>query len=958
VPWHTGAPARLYNEMMSFHFMVRKLSRVFFVLTIALALPGRAGAQQADREFIFANALVEWGFPDLANKVMDAVVRLDPTQAGRANIVKAEGFIAARKFPEAEALVKQMAANDPKADAIQLALAKGYFRFGQLDKARELFGAFFQKYQQPPADADLLKFFRDSAYTYSQMLKSAGDLKGASDALGKILLTNPDNETARTIKADRANLLIEMARKVSDGERNPLLDEALKLCKEIQWGGMDVAFGQSIVTMATIEMSRGNRERARILINKEYKDILDSIDTQLKEHDQAGQSPKAGSRFLMGEILEKDAEGMAADAGRKEEYIKTLAASLTEFYNVFVQYGDSDWGPQAGVRANALKAKLEGLGKTINIDLGAQAEKAAATQFRLADNLFRQRDFAGAVTEYLKALNSYPETTTSIRALGSLMAAYAELNDLLMLKMVAEYTSERFAGRPEAANALLGTASIYVNKKDDVQALALYENYLRGFPQHEKAGTILFYLGTQRKKAGDQDGANLFFQRIADNYPQDQYYPKALTQMAWGFHQAGDFEKALAGFQKLVGDVPASPDRALAQFTLADCLVKLGRWTEAAGEFNKLVKWLEPEKENPYATTPEDNTKRLDLLVKSKFQLANCFGRITEPAERVPAMRQAAMTLYTEVFTTFAQSDLAPKALMGKGQIQLGLSQFDEAAKTFDELAAKFPTSDEGKNALYSLARSAMEIGQFEQARGAFEKMMANAANYKPDEFTRIGQLMIDAKLYDEALRAFSQVTENPQIKGAPDVPGNRALLERALYGRGSALFARKSFPEAVSALQQFTNQFPRSGLFFDVHFLLGEAHGEMGNVGQASVAIGEIFRFTQDQLQANQASLKLAEIQLKGGDKTGALASYQRVALLSDSNKAEQRPFIEEAILKSLPLGLELGRFKDVLESCDQYLKLFPTSERVGEVRRIRLEANVKASEAGAAPAAPASGE
>lgn len=926
------------------------------VLLAVLAGPAAGMAQNADREFTFASALVEWGFPDLANKVMDALVRVDPTQSGRANIVKAEGFIAARKFPEAEALVKQMPANDPKADAIQLALAKGYFRFGQLDKARELFGSFFQKYQNPPADPDLLKFFRDSAYTYSQMLKSAGDLKGASDAMGKILLTNPDTEIARTIKADQAQLLIEMARKSDEGARNQYLDEALKLCKEIQWGGMDVAFGQSIVTMATIEMTRGNRERARILINKEYKDILDAIDTQLKEHDQAGQSPKAGSRFLMGEILEKDAEGMSADSGRKDEYIKTLAAALTEFYNVFVQYGDSDFGPPAGVRANALKARLEGLGKTINIDLGAQAEKAAATQFRLADNLYRQKDFKGATAEYLKALNAYPETTTSIRSLGSLMAAYAELNDPLMLKMVAEYAAERFAGRPEAANALLATASIYVNRKDDAQALALYELYLKGFPRHEKAGTILFYLGSQRKKAGDQDGANYFFQRIADNYPQDQYYPKALTQMAWGYHQAGNYEKALAGFQKLVGDIPAGPDRAQAQFTLADCLVRLGRWPEAATEFEKLISWLAP-KDNPYATTPEDSAKNKSLLEKAVFQRANCFARITEPADQVAAFRERGQKAYEQFIQLFPQSELAPKAMMGKGQIQLGLNQFDAAAATFDQLAAKFPQSEEGKNALYSLARSAMEIGQFDQARSAFEKMMANAGTYKPDEFTRIGQLMIDAKLYDEALRAFSQVTDNPKIKEMPDLPENRALLERALFGRGSALFARKSFAEAVTALQQFTNQFPRSGLFYDVHFLLGEAHGEMGNVGQASTAIGEIFRFTQDQAQVNQASLKLAEIQLKAGDRTGALASYQRVALLSDPNKTEQRPFIEEAILKSLPIGMELGRYKDVLESCDQFLKLFPTSERVGEVRRIRGEANVKASESGGAPVAPVQG-
>ena len=924
----------------------------------ALALlPGRAQAQDVEQDFIFASALVEWGFPDFANKVMDAVVRTHPDQAGRAKLIKAESFIAARKFTEAEAVIKELPANDPKADAIQLALAKGYFRYSQLDKARELYDAFFKRYQTPPADPDLLKFFRESAYTYSQMLKSAGDLKGASDAMGRILATNPDKEIARTIRADQAQLLIEMARKAPEAERNQYLDEAMKMCKEVQWGGMDVAFGQSIVTMATIEMQRGRHDRAKELITKEYKDILDAIDTQMKENDMAGQSPKAGSRYLMGELLQRDAEALAGDAARKEDYIKLLGQSLIEYYNVFVQYGDSDWGPPAGVKANEMKSKLESLGKVIKIDLGAQAEKAAATQFRLADNLYRQRNFPEAVTEYLKALNAYPETTTGVKSLGSLLAAYVELADPLMVKAVAEYTGERFAGRPEAANALLSAASQYVTRKDDVMSLYLYELYLSHFPNHEKAGTILFYLGNQRKKAGDQDGANYFFQRIADTLPNDQYYPKALTQMAWGYHQSGDYEKALAGFQKLVGDIQAGPDRAQAQFTLADCLVRLERWPEAAVELNKLVKWLEPEKNNPYATTPEANAKRLDVLAKSKFQLANCFGRIAEPKERVPAMRQAALALYTDVFTNFAKSELAPKAMMGKGQIQLGMNKFDDAAKTFDELAATFPDSDEGKNALYSLARSAMEIGQYEQARSAFEKMMANATLYKPDEFTRIGQLMIDAKLYDEALKAFSQVTENPKIKDAPDLPENRALLERALYGRGKALFTRKSYAEAVTALQQFTNQFPRSGLFFDVHFLLGESHGELGQVGQASVAIGEIFRFTEDQVQVSQASLKLAEIQLKGNDKMGALASYQRVALLGDPNKAEQRPLIEEAILKAMTTAMELGRYQDVVESCDQYLKLFPTSERIVEVRRVRGEANLKGAGAGLAPAKPEQG-
>ena len=102
---------------------------------------------------------------------------------------------------------------------------------------------------------------------------------------------------------------------------------------------------------------------------------------------------------------------------------------------------------------------------------------------------------------------------------------------------------------------------------------------------------------------------------------------------------------------------------------------------------------------------------------------------------------------------------------------------------------------------------------------------------------------------------------------------------------------------------------------------------------------------------------MKLAEIQLKGNDKMGALASYQRVALLGDPNKAEQRPLIEEAILKAMTTAMELGRYQDVVESCDQYLKLFPTSERIVEVRRVRGEANLKGAGAGLAPAKPEQG-
>ncbi len=911
-------------------------------------------AQTVDQEFEFANKLVEIGFADYAKKLMDEVVRKNPDQAGRAKIVKAEGFIAARKFAEAEAVISEFPAGDPKGDAIRLALGRGYYRIGDMEKARQTYTDFFSRFKTPPSDADLLKFYREASFQFSQMLQQAGDLRGAADAIGRVLSTNPGREVERSLRAEQAQLLVDFAQKAQGADRDKALADAAKICADIQWGGVDLWFGQSIITLANIELVKGNRPRAEELINRQYRDILRDIDKMFKEDPNlpVALNPFAGARFLVGQMYEQDGDAIVKDPAKKDQAVAAYGRAIGEFYNVFVKYGSSDWGPRAGVRASEVKAKLEGLGKKVDVDLGAHSEKIAETQLRLAGNLFIQRKFAEASVEYLRVVNAYPDAEASIRAMSQLIQCYMEQGDKLTARALIEYVVERFPGRPVAATAVLSVAGAAATKKDDAFAIEIYEQFLRGFPKHDQAGKILFFLGGQRRKAGDNEGANHYFQQIVDNLPQDQFYPQALRLIARSYYDLQQYDEAIAAFSKLVADIPPSPDRANAQFSLADCHVRKGDWVKAAAELETLISWLVP-KNNPYAVSEDDRKRNRDLLERAVFQRANCYARMTEPADQVASFRERGMRGYEQFLQLFPQSEFAPKAMMGQGQIQLSLGQFDAAAKTFDQLAAKYPLSEEGKNALYSLARSAMEIGQFDQARLAFDKMVGNAANYKPDEFTRIGQLMIDAKLFDQALQAFRIVSENPQIQQTKDAPESRALLERALFGVGRANFERKNFEEAIKALEQLLKDYPRSGLFYEVRFLLGQAYAELGQFLNASQAMSEIFRLSKDPMQINQASLTLAGIQIKANDKAGALASFQRIALLTDPSKPEQRPFIQEALYRSIPLAIELGQFSEALENCDQYLQLFPTSDKVPEVRRWQADAKLRASTA--APAAPA---
>lgn len=928
--------------------------RTACLLSIAIVFV-EARAQTVDQDFEFAQKLIERGFPDFANKLMQQVVERNPDQAGRAKLIKAEGFISQRKFAEAEAVIKELPAGDPKADAIRLALGRGYFRVGDMDRARAMYKSFFDQFKTVPTDPDLLKAYRDAAYQFSQMLQQAGDLAGAADALGRVIATKPGREIERSLMAEQAQLLVDQAVKSSGPERNQLLDRAAKLCADLQWGGVDLWFGHSIITLANIELAKGNRARAQELITRQYRDILREIDKLVTEQNlPRALNPNAGARFLLGQMYEQDADAAARDPAKKDEVVQALGRALNEYFNVFVKYGDTDWGPRAGIKANEIKARLEGMGRTVNIDLGTHAEQAANTQLRLADSLFREKKFAEAAVEYLRVANSYPTADAAVRALGFAVQCYLELGDKLYARAMVEHIAERYAGRDAGATALLAAATAANNKQDPAFAAEIYEAYLRGFPKHERAGTILFFLGNERRKAGDNEGANFYFQRIVDNYPKDQYYPQALRLIARSYYDLGDFEKAAAAYAKLVNDVPPSPERAAAQFSLADSYVRLGQWAKAAAELKTLIDWLTPPN-NPYATNEADRERNRGLLERAMFQRANVIARIAEPADRIPQFRAAAQQLYEQFLAQFPKSEWAPKAMMGLGQMQMALGQMDAAAQTFERLAREYPQSEEGKNALFSLARSAMEIGQIDQARLAFRKMAQTPDRFSPDEFARIGQLMIEAKLYDEALEAFRIVANNPQILATKDTPASRALLERALFGVGSANFARGNYEEAAKALERLLQEYPRSGLFFEARFMLGEAYAALRNFLAASQSLSDIFRFSNDPIQINRASMKLAEVQLLANDKSGALASYQRVALLSDPSKQEQRPFIQEALLKSIPLAMEIGRYKDAVDSCDQFLQLFPTSDKVPEVRRMRAEAALQAGTAGTPGTTPA---
>lgn len=907
---------------------------------LSLLAPGHVQAQATldiEQEFEFASELVNMGFSDLANRVVQHVLRLHPDQKDRATRIQGEILVAQRKFAEAEALSESMPKNHAQTYALRLKIANGYFRANETDKAKAIYDEFFAIYKDKiPAEKDLLRFYQEAAYQYGQMLERLGDRAGAAKAYTRLLSAKLDDPDAvRKLQIDLAQLNLRLGREAQGSERTTYLNAARKLCDDVLWGGYDVWFGRAIAIMANIELARNNEAGARKLLAEYMKD-LSQIDNILKEQDfPMSLSPMADARFLLGELLEKQVNAARARNAPETEVLPLIQQALTEYYNVFAKYGDSEWAGDAGTRARALVEMLDKeYGRKINLDLGSHKDSISAAQFKLADDLFRQKLYDRAVEEYLRILTAYPESEASLRALANVLISYANLNEPLFVKATAGYIAERFAGQELPANALLVAGRIYLDRKDEAMYMAIFDDYFKGFPEHSRAPALLYDLARLREQAGDRESATKYYKQIYEKYPEDRLALIALFSLGWDAHQVEDYETAISYFKQYIEVSRPGHDRVRVQFLMADAQQRLKHYAEAIQSYGQIVRWLSV-KNPPDNARPEDVPKNEDLLEKSLFFIGFCFGRITEPADQVPVFRQRALTMYDQYLKQYPKSELAPKAMRHKGAIQLELGLSKEAAATFDQLAREFPNSEEGKSALFALVSSALEIGKVDIARDAFRKMIASPDSFSTEEFTRIGQLMLDNHQYDEVIPAYKRVVETTD---------KRPLLELALYGLGYAYRNVGKQEEAVNALQDLMTRFPNSGYFYEAKFLTSAALRDLGRYPEAIAPLSEILRYSQDNLINQRAQYELGIIQALGGDKPAALATYQRIALLQDPKNPTLRPIIDNSLFQGAQLAMELERFEDVETICAQYLNDFPQGQHVEDMRRIRAEARMKA--------------
>ena len=589
-------------------------------LAISLGLALRATAQEADAaaqsdaelkgEIAYVEALVDSGFPDFAESVIEATKKKWPESEAAFFAIEIRGLLMLNKFDEAE---KKIAAlpdrTGSKYWAARLEVANFYFQRGKKNECTAIYDEFFKNNAKP--SKALFDFYRNALYQWGQLQVANKQFKAAAETyikLAGMFNRNNDDDDAKwlTVVTEAVEIYLRLAAEAGPKDRKPFLDAAKKPLHDLLWRhDSPVFFGRAIAMRAHYELLRGSVAKAQQVID-DYIDQLADIHASIVKIDPDGrqgllrQSAMPQCRYLLAEMLWKEALEESKKPKRDDERIKSLmfgergkngkrsgGGAYNHAITVFVKYPHSAWASKAGDLAKEIAAFAK---TTYNANIktnisAADEAKVRSLQFLAAYNKYGEGNWQGAIDEYMKVLAGYPEGNESVTAVENIANSY--LNMIFRAKggdkatrekkeswridadAVEGYLVERFSGSKDrlvmtsAGDAVVRLASLERSYGDVARSDALQKAFLLYYTNHINAAAMALNMAEKARGEKRFRDAISLYQVMEKHHSGSPYYATAMFNLSQCYQALGDLRNAIEAQKKFVAAENDSPLRKL-----------------------------------------------------------------------------------------------------------------------------------------------------------------------------------------------------------------------------------------------------------------------------------------------------------------------------------------------------------------------------------------------------------
>lgn len=921
---------------------------------------------QVDRELEFASGLIrKFSMPDLAEKVMDQLELAYPEAKERAMVIRAEALISRRRFPQAEAIVSAMPKDNPKAQAIMLALADGYFQVGEQEKTRLLYVEFFNRYTNAaPTDPDLKRFYRESAYKFGQMLAMRNDPLGAAKMYDKMipLMGVDERDQIRQVKMEQAELLLRGSRDLpASSERAANLKKARASCDEVVWGGMDLWFGRAVTAMAQADLIEGFHERAIQLLEKNMT-IIKKADEKLSESGMISESPYAGARSLLGTIYKDRADILTNTREVREaealRYLERAASQYESLWRLILRVNQRDANQLEQAKKNKTTITLPGT-STQRQEACAGFEKSIQ-QFAELLNKQENEGWTGAAAERKNKLKERVQKiiagqTAYDKSIGASMQSDLQIGP-------------EFAGTLDIARALEFLAPEETRTKQAVglyvKSLSEFYNVFAGYPGSEwstTAGEKVSQLKDRLKTLTGQEVT------IEAKKGGQEKIARVVIKEGHSLFSRKEYAKAAEQYVKALNDYPEGEESIGALANLMECDVNLNDLRSV-----KATAFYMGERfgGNPMAAQGflrvgriffEASNREMYQFMYEQY-LASFPEHVSAPdilfmlgEQRWKAEDyEGAVDYYKRLAKLYSKTPRYLQAVNRIGWAYFLSNNFKLAIEGFTAYLSEAQAGSEKAQAKLCLADSYRQLGDNKTAFVHYQELTGWLDNKGGPYSVSIDAMRKNEDVHQQAVFFMAHcktLMAEPGPAGAAarqesvalfrkfvdEFPGS-PLAPTALSSMGAVLLGDGKSAEASAIFDELSQKYPKSDAGQNAKLAMIRSLMEIGQAAKAKEVLAEMVR-DADKTPADQFLRAGLLLQEKGDNASAVLALGKAVEKLAApaavGDTTPNRGDNEQRALLTLGKAYSaLGKFNDAAASLKSLVEKYPKSALFYEAR------------------------
>jgi len=528
---------------------------------------------------------------------------------------------------------------------------------------------------------------------------------------------------------------------------------------------------------------------------------------------------------------------------------------------------------------------------------GFQADRSL---FQIAEAYYRQENYEEAIPWYRDVVDRQGiEQMTERQLLRMRREKLAGLVDETALEL--------------AAKAQIKIGDSHSRLGNIEEALTAFEKVIVAFSQEQRLVSEAYIrLADMYYQNGDYDGAVATYQRAIDS-SNSRYFQAAMQSLlAEHFYKTEDFPNAIAEYKLYLdayADVASaaglSPSWAQykvarAHFELADRHREATRTDSAMIEYERaidgyrVIETSYPESELAQAAT--------------KFNVALCFQMLG--LMEVEGGTEEALKIYTLIVKENLVPDYVRSSLLQKARILYQGGEFAGALSAYETIMADFPDARERHAAKFEMALCHRDLGRADAAIGIFQEIEAESG-LLPKAMLEASRLLSEAQDFEAALAALDK-----GLKSTTDAR-ERARFH---YMKGRTLIEIEDFEQAVDALAQAASTTDEDDVRSGAIYGRGVSMLKLKRYAEAVSDLERLLEVDNEDL-VNSARRMIGLANLEMGREREAIEDY--TALVQSSTDPRER--VDNMIVLS-ELYYSLENFAKVEEICRQIVAMdFP---------------------------------